>query len=127
MSDAVLDASAVLAWLRDEPGSDRVEAVPKTSRISAVNLAEVAQRLVDSDEAEDLVRDIISDLPWTIVAFDAGLAMEAGFLRRNTRKQGLSLGDRACLALAIREGLPVVTADRVWAELDLGVEVVLIR
>jgi PIN domain nuclease of toxin-antitoxin system len=127
MSEAVLDASAVLAWLRDEPGGDRVEAASKRSRISAVNLAEVAQRLLAHDGSEALVRDIISDLPWTIVEFDAALALEAGFLRRTTRKQGLSLGDRACLALAMRECIPVLTADGAWAELDLGVEVVLIR
>lgn len=59
--------------------------------------------------------------------FDTDLALRAALLRNSTRPYGLSLGDRACLALARREGLPVLTADRSWAKLDVGVEVVLIR
>ena len=59
--------------------------------------------------------------------FDESLALEAGFLRTSTRQYGLSLGDRACLALALREGAPVVTADRTWANLDLGIDIRVIR
>lgn len=123
----VLDASAVLAFLRDEAGGDvALERLPG-GLICAVNLTEVAQKLVDDGLSDFDVRAALGDLAVTIMAFDEGLALKAGLLRRSTRAKGLSLGDRACLALALREGLPALTADHLWAELDLGVEVVLIR
>jgi ribonuclease VapC len=70
---------------------------------------------------------VLARSPCEVIDFDRALAMRAGLMRRATRAQGLSLGDRACLALAERLALPVLTADRVWADLDLGIEVVLIR
>lgn len=73
------------------------------------------------------VRDILGGLHLSIVPFDDELAYDCAGLRPVTKHLGLSLGDRACLALAKREVLPVLTADRVWSELDIGVEVRLIR
>jgi ribonuclease VapC len=126
MTEVVLDASAVLALLRGERGGAGVEAALGEARLSAVNLSEVAQRLADQ-WPEQAVTAVLGDLPCRIVDFDESLALRAGLLRAATRRRGLSLGDRACLALAESLSLPVLTADRAWAELDLGVEVVLIR
>ena len=127
MADIVLDASAVLAHLRGEAGGDLVVERLAGGLICTVNLTEVVQKLVEDGLSEFDVRAAMDDLAFAVVEFDETLALSAGFLRRSTRSKGLSLGDRACLALTRRENLPVLTADRVWAELDLGVEVVLIR
>jgi ribonuclease VapC len=126
MTDVVLDASAVLALILGEPGGATVAAQLHEAGLSTVNLAEVAQRLTDQwPDAQ--VTTVLDRLPCEVTDFDRAMAMRAGLMRRATRERGLSLGDRACLALAERLGLPVLTADRAWAELDLGVEVVLIR
>jgi PIN domain nuclease of toxin-antitoxin system len=126
MTEVVLDASAVLAMMLDEPGGDRVAALLPSARISVANLAEVAQRL-SVGWSDDLVLSTLSSLPCKMVDLNERMALRAGLLRAPTRARGLSLGDRTCLALAEQEGLPTVTADRAWASLDLGVEVVLIR
>ena len=126
MTDVVLDASAVLALLLGEPGGEAVDATPGRAQLSTVNLTEVAQRLSDQ-WPDDLVIGVLGELPCLVIDFDSAMAMRAGLLRRATRAKGLSLGDRACLALAESLSLPVLTADRAWAELDLGIEVVLIR
>jgi ribonuclease VapC len=127
MADCVLDASAVLARLRQERGSDVVQARASGAFISAVNYAEVIGKLIDLGVSHDAVSIAVGDLELAILPFDEIDAARAGALRAVTRHRGLSLGDRACVALAERLGLPVLTADRAWAELDLGVEVVLIR
>jgi ribonuclease VapC len=127
MADFVLDASALLAHLRGEPGGDMVADRLDNGAICAVNWTEVVQKLVDDGMSDGTIRAALDGIPAAVLTFDVALADEAGRLRRGTRDRGLSLGDRACLALARREGLPVLTADRAWAELDLGVEVVLIR
>lgn len=127
MSEVVLDASAVLATVFNETGGDRVAAVAEASRLSAVNLAEVVQKLVDRGFGDDAIDAVLGDLPCHIEPFDVPTSVRAGLLRRSTRSAGLSLGDRACLALAQRLELPVLTADRAWADVDVGVEIVLIR
>jgi len=126
MADVVLDASAILARVRHEPGWETVDKVIAGASVCAVSLTEALQRVLDlgADDASALET---VDLPCKIVPFDRDLALQAGLLRRATKPKGLSLGDRACLALGLRLGRPVYTADRAWAELDLGVEVVLIR
>jgi ribonuclease VapC len=95
--------------------------------ISSVNLTEVISKMLDRGLSLEQVDDQMNDFSVVTVNFDGDLAIQAGVLRAATRHRGLSLGDRACLALAIREGLPVMTADRAWSDLDLPVEVVLIR
>lgn len=127
MADWVLDASAVLAVVLIEPGGDMVRPLMADSLLSAVNLAEVATRLLDLGFPSAKIDSRLERLRFTVVSFDEGLALSAGLLRAQTRHLGLSVGDRACLALAQREGLPVLTGDRAWARLDVGVEVVLIR
>ena len=127
MADWVLDASAVLAVILTEPGGDSVRPRIADSLLSAVNLVEVIARLLDLGFPPADIDDRLERLRFMVVPFDEDLALRAGLLRVQTRHLGLSVGDRACLALALREGLPVLTADRAWAKLDVGVEVVLIR
>jgi len=127
MADWILDSSAVLAFLRGEPGGEVAEAALPSALISAVNLAEVVGRLVDNGSGEDDAARLAMRGGFRVVDFDRALGLRAGALRLVTRHQGLSLGDRACLALAEREQLPVLTADRAWASLDIGVDIRLIR
>jgi PIN domain nuclease of toxin-antitoxin system len=127
MADVVLDASAVLAFLRVESGADIVEQVIPGALLSAVNLAEVARKFAERGENETVIRRMLAQLTCQIVDFQSEDAIRAGLFRMATHKAGLSLADCVCLTLAQRFGLPAVTADRKWASLDLGLEVVLIR
>lgn len=127
MSDPVLDASALLAVLLRERGAEVVLDLLPGAVIGAVNLAEVVAKLQERGFPDDETEQSIADLDLPVVPFDEGLAMAAGKLRLRTRSAGLSLGDRACLALAMARGSPAVTTDRSWAGLDLGVEVIVAR
>lgn len=127
MSEFVLDASAVLAVLLNEPGADLVEGLAGRAVISAVNLTEAVSKLQERGSTDAEIREVIGAMALDIVAHDEDLAWEAGFLRRATRGLGLSLGDRACLALGLRLDLPVLTTDQQWARLDLPIPVVPIR
>jgi PIN domain nuclease of toxin-antitoxin system len=123
-----LDASVLLAYAYDEPGADLArEAIVEGSVISTVNLAEVVTNLHDRTWSTDKIADLIGAASLQVVAFDETMAYDAGLLRQQTRHLGLSLGDRACLALARRLGAPVLTADRAWRDLDVGVEIEVIR
>ncbi len=128
MSSWVLDASAVLALLNSEPGADRVfRAAAEGAKISTVNLSEVVAKLDEAGMPAAAIRDAIEAIEFDLVAFDATQAYRAGLLRRRTRDAGLSLGDRACLALAGGSGLPALTADRRWQGLELGVAITVLR
>ena len=127
MSEAVLDASAILALINGEPGAKIVRSQIRGALVTAVNLTEVVSKLVDDGTSDDEIDEALSGLRFVTVPFDQSLAMAAGKLRRSTRRVGLSLGDRACLALAATTGLPAFTTDRAWATLDVGVVVKLIR
>lgn len=127
MADAVLDASALLAYLQGEPGGSIIEALMASSVICAVNAAEVVGKLIDGGLDPAAASDVVASLPLTIVALDATRGLRAGTLRQATRSRGMALGDRCCLSLAEAEGAPAVTADRLWAQLDIGVEIQLIR
>ncbi len=127
MSEIVLDASALLARLHGEPGAEAVARYLSVALVSAVNLAEVGARLADLGMPDEVARQAIESLGVTIAPFDEDLAYASAALRASTRRRGLSLGDRACLALALLRSVPVLTGDRAWAELDIGVEVRLIR
>lgn len=122
-----LDSSAVLALLFGEPGGDRVAPLVGESVISAVNLSEIIAKLIESGYRDDEAERAVDGFLPSVMPHDVPLAIETGALRRKTRRQGLSLGDRACLALARREGARVLTADRAWADLDIGVEIEVIR
>jgi ribonuclease VapC len=128
MQSYVLDASALLALLNQEPGSERVAAcIANGAAISTVNLSEVVAKLSDASIPEEVTREILSVLGIVVIDFDTVLAYDAGLLRPLTRQVGLSLGDRACLALARRLNLPAVTTDKVWQKLSLDIAVQLIR
>jgi ribonuclease VapC len=117
----------VLAVLRGEPGGNRVVAVLPDSIVSTVNLAEVQTKLVDGGMDEAHAWSHIMALGMHSIPFDGVLARTAGSLVRVTRPFGLSLGDRACLALAIDRKATVYTADRVWTGLRLGIKIEVIR
>jgi ribonuclease VapC len=127
VSDYILDASAILALLNNEPGSERVINVLTAAAISSVNLSEVVAKLADSGMSETEVREVISNLGLDVIHFDTEMAYDAGMLRPLTRQGGLSFGDRACLALGKYLGLPILTTDRTWADLELGINVQVIR
>jgi PIN domain nuclease of toxin-antitoxin system len=104
-----------------EPGMSRVnQALRNGAVILSVNLAEVVTRMLDKGMDEASTRRALSAIDPTVVAFDEDLAYRAGLLRSATRSAGLSLGDRACLALAERLGAPALTADRAWGGLRLA-------
>ena len=130
---AVLDASALLAYLQGEPGSETVQtALAAGAIINAVNYAEVLSRLGDAGEEpatahrrfqeQGLIGGLLQVAP---LNEDDGVAIAR--LRTITRAHGLSLGDRACLATALRLGRPVITADRGWVAIEVGVTIHLIR
>lgn len=123
----VLDASAVLAAIHRETGGAHVEALLAQSVIGAVNLSEVVARLQDRGFPDAAVDTIFAEAGFDVIAFDTDLAIAAGRLRQITRAKGLSLGDRACIALGRRLNATVLTGDRAWADLDLGVTIELIR
>jgi ribonuclease VapC len=130
MSDApetVLDASALIALLWDEPGSDAVEPLLGRSVVSAVNWAEVLQRYKAHGIETSGKRESVEALGIGIEGFAAEDAETVADLWQPTRRAGLSLADRACLALARRLGLAAYTANRDWRKVDVGVVVVLIR
>lgn len=122
----MFDSSALLAVVFRERGSEAAAQALNGAMISAVNAAEVVSRLVDSGAGAADARAVLLAFGLTIQPFDAALAIDAGLLRAATRALGLSLGDRACMALARRERARVITADRSWAVLDIGVEIALI-
>lgn len=116
----VLDASAVLAVLNGEPGQKKVIAILAESAISSVNLTEVAAKLLEAGMDEAGARLAVSVLGiGEIVDFTEALAWEAARLRPLTKQYGLSLGNRACLALAIKLKMPAVTADKEWSKLKI--------
>ena len=129
MTGFVLEASALLALLLGEPGADRVKAGLDGSVMATVNLAEVVSHYAKLGVARADIEVLLRPLPIRWAAVDAALSYEAGMLRPLTVEGGLSLGDRYCLALAKREGLPALTAERRWSMIadEAGVVVEMIR
>jgi ribonuclease VapC len=127
MIKVVLDASAVLAALHKEPGGELVLTRLKEAAISAVNFAEVVSKLARTGgDISQVIADLHNLVP-DIRSFDVDQALIVGLLDPRTRELGLSLGDRACLALGKHLGVPVLTADQDWMKLDIGVQIELIR
>ena len=114
MSEVVLDASALLALLRDETGANMVAEAIADARMSSVNYAEVISHFNHAGMPAKQIDAMLKPLPVAVIEADQALATIAGHLRAVTSKAGLSLGDRFCLALAQRDGLPAVTADKQW-------------
>lgn len=127
MAAVVLDASAILAVLNVEPGAERVVPVLRGALVSAVNYAEVTTKLIERGMDRNLARLTVLSIGVQIVDFDIDLADRTGELRIRTKRHGLSLADRACLALADREQLPALTADKSWRAFDIGIDIRLIR
>lgn len=128
MPNYVLDASALMALFQGESGSDKVaQAVKDGAAVSTVNLSEIASKLNELNTPQTLIQDAINALGLTVVDFNADLAYSVGLLRPLTRHVGLSLGDRACLALAQYLNLPAITSDRLWKNLSLGIAIEVIR
>ena len=129
MSDIVLDASALLALLNDEPGAAKVAEVLADARMSSFNFAEVVSHFVHAGMATSAVDAMLSPLPVEIVESDEGLAQIAERLRKTLHAANLSEGALACLALAQRDGLPAMTADKLWRLLanEVGATIQVIR
>ncbi len=129
MITAILDASALLAVLLDEPGSEKIRIALADSGMSEVNLSEVVGHFARNGAAESDIRQVLDPLPIERHPFDRELSYAAGLLLPLTKSAGLSFGDRACLALAQRLGIRVLTADRAWRKIAnvVGVEIELIR
>ena len=123
----MLDASALLALLNEEAGAEKVAERLCDALISAVNWSEVAERTLSIGLGLGGLREEMEDLGLRVAGFDAVHAELAAVLREPTREAGLSLADRACLALAGDLEFPALTADRSWADLEVGIEIELIR
>lgn len=127
MAKTVLDASALLAFVNREPGAERVTAVLGEAAISTVNFSEVVTKLALRNRSPQRILDELTEFELEVVDFSRALAEDAGLLATATRGQGLSLGDRACLALARRENAVALTADNAWRQVQVGIEIQFIR
>ena len=128
MSRYVLDASALLALLNDEPGAGAVaSALADGSIIGSVNLSEAVAILRNNDYSEAEIEVALASVELDVPEFTRSHALQAGLMIAKTRRAGLSLGARACLALAKGLGLPALTGDRNWLRVNVGVQIDLLR
>lgn len=127
MASPVLDSSAILAVMFDEPGSAMVTNLLQRALVSSVSLAEVQARLVLEGVPPDFAWSRLTGMGFEVCPFDAEQARIAGELIVKTRPAGLSFAGRACLALAIQRGEALYTADSGWKELDLAIDMEVIR
>ncbi|WP_244414142.1 type II toxin-antitoxin system VapC family toxin [Methylorubrum extorquens] len=129
VADVVLDASAILAVIFEEPGAERVAVHLPGAMASTVNVAEVMTKLFELGMPEETVDDVVAGLQLTVLPFELEQAAQTAKLRMRTREAGLSLGDRACLAAAKSQDASALTSDRAWKGLQraTGVKIELIR
>jgi ribonuclease VapC len=127
VSKYVLDASALLALMNNEAGAQRVRDILAESVIGAANVCETFGRLISAGMTPGDARTSIELLNLEVIPFDTELAYNAGALVPRTKKLGLSLGDRACLALGMALNRTVVTAELLWHRLKIEVTVEVIR
>jgi ribonuclease VapC len=127
LDSAVLDSSAILAVIFNEPGSEKAAILLQGAQLSSVNLAEVHTRLLLRGVPAAFAWDRILSLGCEVCPFDEEQARATAELIAQTRPLGLSLGDRACLALAMQRKAVVYTTDRAWKGLNLGIEIEVIR
>jgi len=123
----VLDASALLCLLFNEPGAGRVEALLSRALVSVANYHEVLAMLVDRGVDPGEARMMLGQLDIEIIAADRDQADVGGALRSITREAGLSLGDRCCLALAQVRHATAVTCNPAWSALSVGIEIEVVR
>ena len=128
MNKVVLDGSALLALIKNESGAKVIEELLGSIIMSSVNVTEVAGILLDSDMSVEEAQEAIEPFIDSIISFDLEHSMACASLKKITKHLGLSLGDRACIALGIKLRLPIYTADKIWQELKLeNAEIRLIR
>jgi ribonuclease VapC len=127
MNAMVVDTSVVMCVLLNEPGLDKAVRASEGAFISSVNIAEIVAKCIEKDISDRLALLFLPDSNVSVIDFDIESATVAGRLWKKASKGVLSLGDRACIATAIRHGRTAVTADRVWSTLDLGCKIELIR
>jgi PIN domain nuclease of toxin-antitoxin system len=124
----ILDASALITLLSEEKGHEVVASILPKSIMSSVNVAEVAKFLIEKRGlSKEEVSNIIHSLIEKIMPFDTKLALTSSDIISQTKSLGLSLGDRACLALAISTGYTVYSSDKIWSQLELDCKIVVIR
>lgn len=126
-SNYILDASALLALINREDGAKDVEKILPGAIMSAVNISEAAAVMHRLGMPMLEIKEIFINLIPERVPFDTEQAFHVARLRKDTKHKGLSLGDRACLALGIIKKIPVLTADKIWMNLNLDLEIVCIR
>ena len=119
MTKVVLDASALIAYIRKEPGAENVLDLLPHAVMSSVNYAEVVTVLSRLTMTSDIIESILKNLIGHVMPFDQSQALITGVLQRQTKSKGLSLGDRACIALGIHLQAPIYTADKIWVDLAL--------
>jgi ribonuclease VapC len=127
VAEVVIDSSVALAFLFNEPGAEEAAVLMGDACMSAVNLAEVVTKLIDRGIPGREAMALASQLECAVVDLDAPTGSMAGAIRSATRHLGLSLGDRACLALARTRGLCAVTADRAWSRLGPDFDIRMLR
>ncbi|MET0530849.1 MAG: type II toxin-antitoxin system VapC family toxin [Microvirga sp.] len=128
MSAVVFDTSAVIALLRGEAGSALVASRVGQAAMSTVNLQELVKALILRGVVLPVIEEMVQELRLVLHAHDREAAFAAARLTEATRRYGSGLGDRTCMALAIKLGVPVVTADRAWAKLKIpGLTVEVVR
>lgn len=127
MTEMVLDASAVLAFLNQEPGQEHVRPWVRGGVISAVNACEVINRRFRPGSSLADTVAIFHSLEMRVIDFDMEQAIAAASLEPYARAANLSFGDRACLSLGILRNLPVLTAEHGWATLPFSMDIRLIR
>ncbi len=122
-----MDASAILAVIKGEDGAERVTNTARGARISALNFCEIAAWLAERGSTSEDIERVVGPFDLTVEVFDRPRAMAAAHLAAKTKRRNISLADRACLALAQELGVPAITGDRAWRDLDVGVEIQLFR
>lgn len=123
----VLDASAILALIQEEPGAEVIKPLLSQSMMSTVNVAETLTSLQKVDIGPEEGIEYMSLLINEIVNFDLDQALEVAILYPKTKHKGLSLGDRACLALGKKYHATLYTADKAWKNIDSELDIHLIR
>ena len=123
----ILDASVILALLNMEQGHEVVSKHLENAIVSSLNFSEVVTVLARQGFGQEKIIRSLKETFLHIEEFNTEQAVIAALLDEVTKVYGLSLGDRACLALAKYKGLPVLTADKMWKDLNLNIEIQLIR
>jgi PIN domain nuclease of toxin-antitoxin system len=127
MSKFVLDASAVLAFVKSEKGAEKVGPHMNGGMMSAVNYSEVLKKSVEHGGSVEVTAKLLNHAQVVVIPFDSSEAKQAAAMWRSVKASGLSFADRACLALGVAENAVVLTANRRMSETDLAVKVRMIR